>query len=71
MMARSDAPLLMLHGEADDLVPIPQGREVFTASPAKRKVFVSVPGAGHNETLDSPVAMSAVREFLAAVAQSV
>ena len=69
MMARSDAPLLMLHGEADDLVPIRQGREVFSASQAKRKVFVSVPGAGHNETLDSAVAMGAVREFLAAVAE--
>ena len=66
MMARSDATLLMLHGEADALVPIRQGREVFASSPAKRKTFVSVPGAGHNETLDSAVAMSAVRAFLAA-----
>ena len=69
MMGRSDSPLLMLHGEADTLVPIRQGREVFAASPAKRKVFVIVPGAGHNETLDSAVAMSAVREFLASVAE--
>jgi hypothetical protein len=69
MMARSDAPLLMLHGEADQLVPIREGRYVFAASPSKRKTFVSVPGAGHNETLDSAVAMKSLREFLNAVSE--
>jgi len=64
LVARSPAPLLMLHGEADTLVPIHQGREVYTASSAQQKQFVSLPGKTHNETVDALVALQAVREFI-------
>jgi pimeloyl-ACP methyl ester carboxylesterase len=64
MISRNNAPLLMLHGEADQLVPIQQGREVFAASSSRQKQFVTVAGAGHNDTVESTVAMDAVRSFL-------
>jgi pimeloyl-ACP methyl ester carboxylesterase len=63
-MRRSKAPLLMLHGEADVVVPIAQGREVFAASLSKLKTFTSLPSIGHFETAASPVAQAAVRKFL-------
>ena len=67
MIARSAAPLLMLHGEADELVPIREGREVFAASSSGQKQLVPVAGAGHNETVESAAALNAVRAFLLAI----
>jgi pimeloyl-ACP methyl ester carboxylesterase len=64
MVAQSKAPLLMLHGESDRLVPIQQGREIFAASPSQNKVFVAIPGAAHNETAESAAALQAVEAFL-------
>ena len=64
MVSGSSAPLLMIHGEADQLVPIQQGREVFAASIARQKQFVVVSGAGHNDTVESTTALAAVRSFL-------
>ncbi len=42
-------PLLILHGPRDALVPIEQGRQVFTAAPSKHKQFLQVTGAGHTD----------------------
>ena len=64
-VARSTAPLLMLHGEADTLVPISQGREVFAASSSTQKKFVSLPGVAHNQTPGTAQSLGAVAEFLA------
>jgi uncharacterized protein len=65
-IAQSTAPLLMLHGEADTLVPIAQGRQVF-ASPSARKKFVPLPETGHNQTAGSPQSIRAVGTFLASL----
>lgn len=67
MVAHSNAPLLMIHSENDSLVPIQQGCEVFAACPSKQKKFVSVPGAGHNETVDSERGLGEFREFLLSI----
>lgn len=66
-IARSTAPLLMLHGEADTLVPISQGREVFAASSSTQKKFVSLPGVVHNQTPGTAQSLGAVTEFLASI----
>ena len=42
-------PLLVLHGDRDEIVPAAQGRRVFEAA-AGPKRFVAIPGAGHNDT---------------------
>jgi hypothetical protein len=66
-IARSTAPLLMLHGEADTLVPIHQGREVFAASSSSQKKFISLPGVAHNQTPATVQSIGAVAEFLASI----
>jgi fermentation-respiration switch protein FrsA (DUF1100 family) len=43
------APVLVLHGDADEVVPLRQGRAVFDAAP-EPKAFVVIPGARHNDT---------------------
>jgi alpha-beta hydrolase superfamily lysophospholipase len=64
-IAHSTAPLLMLHGEADVLVPIAQGREVFAASPSAQKKFIPLPGISHNQTANSPESLRAIAGFIA------
>ena len=64
LVAKSSAPLLVMHGDADELVPPAQGRELFEASPAKKKEFVTLPGATHNEAAGSPLSLAAVQSFL-------
>ncbi len=42
-------PLLVLHGERDEIVPIGQGRRVFEAAGGPKRFF-AIRGAGHNDT---------------------
>lgn len=46
---RLSLPLLVLHGERDEVVPIAQGRRVFEAAGGPKR-FVTIPDAGHNDT---------------------
>jgi uncharacterized protein len=48
LIPRSDAPLLVLHGDADEVVPQRLGRAVFDAG-GEPKIFVALPGAHHND----------------------
>lgn len=43
------APVLILHGDADEVVPLRQGRAVFDAA-AGPKAFFVIRGARHNDT---------------------
>ena len=45
---RVEAPLLVIHGEEDDLVPLAMGREVLDAGSGPKE-WLAVPGAGHND----------------------
>jgi fermentation-respiration switch protein FrsA (DUF1100 family) len=45
-IARLRAPLLVLHGDADEVVPYAQGRAVFDAAP-EPKTFVTIPTGRH------------------------
>ena len=51
-VGRVRAPVLVLHGDADEVVPHRQGRAVFEAA-SEPKVFVRVPGAGHNDLAET------------------
>ncbi len=64
MVHKSLAPMLVLHGSADSLVPIGQGREVYRAGGARDKRFVELPGVGHGQTPFVEAAVRAVLEFL-------
>ncbi len=47
--ARIDAPVMVLHGDSDEIVPFEMGREVFEAA-TEPKRFYRIRGAGHNDT---------------------
>ncbi len=64
MVHKSLAPMLVLHGTADTLVPIGQGREVYRAGGARDKRFVELPGVAHAQTPFVEAAVRAVLEFL-------
>jgi fermentation-respiration switch protein FrsA (DUF1100 family) len=42
-------PLLVMHGDRDEVVPFAQGRRVFDAAPQPKRFF-PIPGASHNDT---------------------
>ncbi len=59
---RLTAPVLILHGTQDRLVPYEMGQKLYAAVPG-RKVFVSVPQGDHTHNLEQ--AYAAVAQFLA------
>lgn len=60
-----DAPLLIIHGEADRTIPISHGRELLAAArEPKRGIFIA--GAGHND-LRTFGAGNMILEFLAEI----
>jgi alpha-beta hydrolase superfamily lysophospholipase len=69
-IAEVNLPLLVIHGEEDNLIPVNNGQALFEASPASHKRIVRIPGAGHNDLLMSGIRayFAAITEFLAAVA---
>ncbi len=48
-IGRIDRPLLILHGDQDETVPVSQGRKLFEAANSPKQ-FRLVAGAGHNDT---------------------
>ncbi len=44
-------PLLVIHGEADTLLPVEHGQALYDASPAEKKTILRIPGAGHNDLM--------------------
>ncbi|MBI3457738.1 MAG: alpha/beta hydrolase [Candidatus Rokubacteria bacterium] len=48
-IAEVRVPVLVLHGDADEVVPFRQGRAVFEAA-REPKVFFTITGARHNDT---------------------
>ncbi|MDX2038237.1 MAG: ComEC/Rec2 family competence protein [Isosphaeraceae bacterium] len=48
---RSVAPVLMIHGSADRLVPVREARRLLDAFP-ERPVMLEIPGAGHADVFD-------------------
>ncbi len=43
------APLLIIHGENDRVIPSSHGKKLYKASPATTKEFLAIPQAGHND----------------------
>jgi fermentation-respiration switch protein FrsA (DUF1100 family) len=58
-------PLLVVHGELDELIPFAQGLAVYNKAP-EPKTFVVLPGAGHN--YPSFAVLQQVETFLAGLA---
>ncbi len=61
-IARLTAPLLVVHGERDEVVPVEHGRALFEAAPEPKELEL-IPNVGHNDFIPG-----AGREFAQAVA---
>lgn len=42
-------PLLVIHGENDEVIPFSNGRKLYELSPSENKTFLPIPDAGHND----------------------
>lgn len=62
------APLLVIAGSRDSIIPIAQSRKLFDAAPGPKQ-FVEIAGANHNdlELLSGPEMIDAIVKFLAGV----
>ena len=61
------APLFVLHGERDEIVPLSQGRALFEAAPGPKRMHV-FPGLGHNDLV--PLAGTELAREIASWASS-
>src|SRR5262249_35665719 len=61
-LAHGKAPLLLLHGEADGIIPIGYGERLFALAPG-RKQMVRFPKGSHND-LDDFGAMQVALKFI-------
>jgi pimeloyl-ACP methyl ester carboxylesterase len=50
LVADLRTPLLVLHGERDEIVPVAQGRALFDAAPEPKRLHL-FPDAGHNDLI--------------------
>jgi fermentation-respiration switch protein FrsA (DUF1100 family) len=67
-IARVRCPVLILHGDRDDIVPIGHGQALFAAAAGNKRLEI-VPGAGHNDFILA--AGTAYGEMIAAWAREV
>lgn len=67
-MRRVTAPVLVVHGTEDEVVPFRLGRRLCDLSPG-RKEFAAIPGGGHNNlmTVHGDELWGAVKRFLATI----
>jgi fermentation-respiration switch protein FrsA (DUF1100 family) len=42
-------PLLILHGDSDEVVPLEQAKRLYAAANEPKQLYV-IPGANHNDT---------------------
>ena len=59
---RVAAPVLVAHGDRDEIVPFELGERLFAAVPGPKR-FVRIGGADHNDALGRPALLDAVAEF--------
>jgi len=57
-------PTLLLHGQADTLVPLAHGQRLYAALNAPKTMHV-IPGAGHNDLSSHPEYQQTIKSFLA------
>jgi pimeloyl-ACP methyl ester carboxylesterase len=67
-LARTDAPVLVLHGSDDDMIVPAEAEATYAAvvSPVKHLVFV--PGRGHNDVDEAAAYWTALQDFVRACA---
>jgi fermentation-respiration switch protein FrsA (DUF1100 family) len=63
---RYDRPLLVIHGDADSIIPYAAGMRVFDRAPGVRKRLVTIPHADHNDlhVVNPTMYWKAIEEFV-------
>lgn len=64
-ISKLSIPLHIIHGTADELIPVSMGEKLFSAAP-EPKFYVSVEGAGHGDLLEKAGALfgDSINKFL-------
>ena len=62
-IAKVTIPTLIIHGEEDEIIPVEEGRALYSLSAASRKRSLFIPHAGHNDLM-----VHAVNEYMHAIA---
>jgi pimeloyl-ACP methyl ester carboxylesterase len=62
-------PLLVAHGDEDEVVPYGLGEALFAAA-GESKRFIQLPGAHHNDVLENPALLDAIADFARTAAAS-
>jgi fermentation-respiration switch protein FrsA (DUF1100 family) len=67
-LQRYRGPLLVVHGDADSIIPFAAGRRVFETAPSPQKIFAAIPGADHNDlhVANASLYWRAIDDFFAA-----
>lgn len=65
-ISRLDIPTLIIHGQADLLLPVGHGKKLYESCGGEQKRLVIIPNAGHNNLLHRgrDLYFSALREFI-------
>jgi len=63
------APILVAHGDEDEVVPYALGERLFAAAPEPKRFFRAV-GAHHNDVFDAPGLIDAIAAFVRAAVGS-
>jgi len=66
-IGRLAVPLLVAHGDRDEIVPFALGERLFAAAPEPKR-FLRVPGAYHNDVFEHPALLDAIAAFARDVA---
>jgi fermentation-respiration switch protein FrsA (DUF1100 family) len=68
-IGRVRAPILFLHGDHDEVIPLALAQELYKAAPEPKK-FWMLPGAGHNDLVEcaGPDYRQRLQSFLSALA---
>jgi pimeloyl-ACP methyl ester carboxylesterase len=58
-------PTFIIHGEADRIIPVEEGKALYSLSGAREKKALFIPNAGHNDLLErDPVTyMESLKQF--------
>ena len=58
------SPVVIIHGDADELIPVERGREMKDLLPTAH--YLELPGVGHLPMMENPAAVAEALRFLAA-----